>query len=462
MIDPVTAASSRVGWLVVAMAAFSLGAVIDNPMSSVIVTSTGLLALVFSLKKSRFPDFDFHILGGLLAVVVVLVGNTQVMGRFSLVPGSYRLWFALALVTGGLTVLSARMPLRKLTVLLALATTIVGSLSVLIPNWEPVASSDVYRAHVAAGNALIDTKNPYSDAVVFESGDPNKPDRTLVEGYPYPPPVLFTYGLLGAFTDPRLVSLASWLAIVLGLAVVAAGKRSVAPVALAVLALTATMPIWRVALFMSWTEPLSMALIAGALVGILRNRRWGWFLLGIAVASKQYLVLLAPVILMHRDVEGRRPGWVSVATSAVVAGFPALFGLSEYYGSVIGVAAAVGFRPDTQSLNGAIASLGGEIVLPMIVVIPVLVGLLYALTRMDLPPASLPAAGVATLGVALLVTSAFPNYWMLVAILAGFSALFGMSCDDYRRSESPASPSGDVEISIRRDQVAENAVPRDS
>jgi len=450
-----------VQWLLVATAAFSLSAVIDYPVTSVLASCVALVAIVFALRGAPFFAVDHGVLGGLLAFVVVVVANTQVMGRFSVQAGSYRLWVVLALTSGVVAALSGRMPIRNLAVLLALGTLIVGSLSILIPNWQPTASSDVYRAHVAAGNALREGENPYSDAVVFESGDPNRPDGTLVEGYPYPPPVLLGYGFLATFTDPRVISFVSWLALALGLSVLAMKPGSTGSMAFAVLILVATMPIWRMSLFMSWTEPLSVALMAGSLVGIWRGRRWGWFLLGIALASKQYLVFLAPVVLLYRDGDGKRPGWVSMGTAAVVAGFPASFGVSDYYNSVIGNALDIGFRPDTQSINGAIAVLGGELLLPSLVLLPLFAGIWLALRKMNLPRAMLPAAGVASLSAALLVTSAFPNYWILVAALSGLSALIGMTDDKDRWGEPPETSRGEMDVSISGHQVTDDPMPRD-
>jgi hypothetical protein len=457
--DPIP--NPPVQWLLVATAAFSLGAVIDYPVTSVLATCVALIAIVFAFRRVPFVAVDHGVLGGLLAFVVVVVANTQELSRFSVQPGSYRLWTILALASSVVAALSGQMRIRNLAVILALVTLIVGSLSILIPNWQPTASSDVYRAHFAAGNALSEGENPYSDSVVFESGDPNKPDGTLVEGYPYTPPVLLGYGVLATFTDARVISLASWLAFAIGLAVMAVRSDSLGSTALAALVLVATMPIWRSALFLSWTEPLSVALIAGSLGGISRGRRWGWYLLGIAQASKQYLVFLVPVVLLYRDGAGKRPGWISLGTAAVVAGFPALFGVSAYYDSVIGNALAIGFRPDTQSINGAIAALGGDLLLPTLMVLPLFVGIWIALLKVNLPRAMLTAAGVASLSAALLVTSAFPNYWMLVAALAGLSALTGMTDDKDRWGEPPEPSRGEMDVSISGDQVTDDPMPRD-
>jgi hypothetical protein len=146
-------------------------------------------------------------------------------------------------------------------------------------------------------------------------------------------------------------------------------------------------------------------------------------LLGVALASKQYLVFLLPVVLLYTDAEGRRSGWWSVGTAGIVTLAPALLGPSEYFRAIVGNALDIGFRPDTQSINGAIATLGGKLILPVALTIP-LVAVLFLAYRKRVGNELLPAAGVLTLAVVFLMTSAFPNYWMLLVGLAGMSAMF--------------------------------------
>jgi hypothetical protein len=216
------------------------------------------------------------------------------------------------------------------------------------------------------------------------------------------------------------------------------------------------------ALFMIWSEPLIVALVGASLIGISKRRRWGWIVLGVALASKQYLVFLAPLVLLYRDEKGRRPGWVAIAVSALVAGFPALFGPSDYIKSIIGNTLSIGFRPDTQSINGTIASMGSDFLLPIAVLLPVMAVLFYTVFRMNLTVALVPAAGVAILATALLITSAFPNYWMLVAALAGAASIVAVSYDEDRRSETPADLGREMEIAPPGKQVPEDPVPGDS
>jgi hypothetical protein len=326
-----------------------------------------------------------------------------------------------------------------------MAAMLYGSLSILIPDWEPILKSDVFRAHEAGGKAMIAGENPYSDAVVFESGDPNKPAGTLVIGYPYPPPPLLTYGLLAGVSDPRVVSLLAWLIVGFGLAWLSLARHGLSSFALGSLVILATTPIWRTTMFLSWTEPISVALIGASFWAIGRWKRWGWVLLGVALASKQYLIFLAPLALIYRDDSNKRPGWISLASAAVVAGFPVLFGPREYFQAIVGVAQDIGFRPDSQSLNGMIHELGGDFLIPTGLGILAVVGVLTTLRVLRLGYPLLPGGGVVVLATLFLTTSAFPNYWLLVAALAAFSAVVAAG-DEYRGGEASELLGGDVQV----------------
>ncbi len=414
---------ARANWLLIAAAGFSAGATIADPRGSVFFTSLGLLSVFVALTDRFKFGLRLPVVGGLMVFLVGAVSNSQEMATFSLQPGSYQIWVFLSIGAAGTAFFSENSLTRKVSILLALGTLILGSAAILIPDWEPVVSSDVYRAHVAAGEALVSGQNPYSDAVVFESGDPNKPEGTLVVGYPYPPPALVSYGLISTVTDARVVSLVSWLFVAVALSVIALGKGIFSDAGLGALLLICTLPIWRMTLFMAWTEPMVVALIAGSLLAIGKNRKWGWVLLGVALASKQYLVVLAPVALMYRNEKGKRPGWVSLATAAAVTLFPAVFGVSTYFNAILGNTLGIGFRPDTQSINGVIAAFDGDFLIPFGLALLLVVGCAFWLWRRDIDQEMLLPGGTGLLAILFLTTSAFPNYWVLLAGLAGLSAI---------------------------------------
>lgn len=449
------------GWVLIAMASFSLAAVVGEPVGSVLLAGLGVLALVVSIIGSTASmNLNPLMLSGVLAVMVVLGGHAHEMARFSERSSSYPTYFGFALATAVVAAATKWVDLRPMVTALAVFTVFITSLVTIIPDWQPNLSSDVYRAHFAAGQALAEGKNPYSDAVVFHSGNPFVPEGTVVTGYPYPMPALALYGVTAIFTDPRLVSLVSWLGIASALAIYAHRNKAHRDLTLGVLVLFAATPVWRMTLFIGWTEPLSLGILLGALAGISRKRRWGWVLLGVALASKQYFVLVAPLLLVYRDDSGKRPGWIALGIAAILSVAPAVLGPRDYVSAIVGNLANIGFRPDTQSINGLIYDLGHDFVIPITVALSTvaLVTILIVRSSDHTQPWS---AGVLVLALTFLTTSAFPNYWLLVSVLTGFSALVCASGYQYRRSQ-PASPTGGVmDVATWSDQIAEDPVPGD-
>ena len=424
--------STRYIWFLLAAGAFSLAATIENPVYSVLGALVGMVVTVMGITgQVRFPTNGRVAAAGTI-LVVTAIGVSEIMGRFALLDGTNYLWVSGAFVLAMSILMAPRVRPGILRLLPALFFVIISA-TILVPDFQPSLSSDVYRAHAAAGDAILSGQNPYSSAVSFESGDPHRPAGTVIEGYPYPLPVLATYGVMAAFTDPRIVSVIAMGLIVVGLSLLPVlGERSKA-VVVGVAAIISTLPIWRFALFMAWTEPLTAALAGLSVWGIARRRRWAWVVAGVALASKQYMLFLAPLVLLHKDEDERREGWVALGVAAFIAALPAVLGPAEYFRSIVGNALAIGTRPDSQSLTGALNSLGADFLVPTLVVVPVVALVVFWLYKRQVPNHLLVAGATVTLAAGLLVTSAFPNYWMLVAVLAGLAAVTTMRNETSRR-----------------------------
>lgn len=450
------------GWAVIGMALFSVAAVVADPVGAVLLAGLGVSALGLSIfRSSTSVRMNPLVLGGLLAVLVVIGSSPHEIARFSERSGSYPIYFVLAIATAGAAIANKWVDLRAVVTILAMIAVLVTSLATLIADWQPNLGSDVYQAHFAAGQALAEGENPYSDAVMFHSGNPFAPEETAVIGYPYPLPSLLTYGATATLTDPRLISLLAWIGIASALAIFAHRRKEHRDLTLGVLVLFAAIPGWRMSLFFGWTEPLSLGLLVGAVAGISRRRTWGWVLLGIALASKQYFVLVAPLLLLFRDDSGKRPGMISLATAAILSVAPAVLGPRDYVHAVVGNVFDIGFRPDTQSLNGLINQLGYDFSIPTMVALSI-VALVTILVVRYSDQTRLWSIGVLTLAITFLTTSAFPNYWLLVAVLTGLSAVFCVP-DDQDRRRDPAGPMGRaVDVPTPRDQVAEDSMPEDT
>jgi hypothetical protein len=299
------------------------------------------------------------------------------------------------------------------TLLLALLT--VGAVVGL--EWNPSLAPDVYHAHRQAGRALLDGQNPYTDAVSFTDGNPYAAPGRVVEGYSYAPVVLISYGLVGGFTDPRLVSVVSWSIFLGWFAWTAFRSRTPesSEASLSLLMLLAFSPLGSEVVFMAWTEPLSLALFLGAALIWRRSALGSGLLLGLALASKQYFVFLAPLLLLHRDQHWQRRSLVALLTAAGTM----LIGLAPDPGAfvqaTVGNLAGIDFRPDTQSLPGLAADLGLELLLPNPIWIGVSLMVAFLLARTSRSASGFVLRAGLGLGIAFALGLAFPNYWVLVA-----------------------------------------------
>ena len=312
---------------------------------------------------------------------------------------------------------------RLVAVALVLGVNVITTGALMAQEWDSGVGTDIYHAHRAAGEAVIGGQNPYTDVVRFEDGNPYQEGRVF-EGYPYPPVVLGTYGLAGSITDPRLISSAAWLFFLgwLGWRAVRQRSGETSNLSLAVLMVLGLSPLNSLVWFMAWTEPLTLALFAIAAILWERYPKSSGIFLGLALASKQYLVFLAPMLVLHRDRGSRTRSMLA----AGVAGLTILVGLAPsppaFLRSTIGNLADISFRPDTQSLPGLLSALGLQMSLPNIIWIVVGLGVTTLLARSSSTSSGFMIRAGLGLGSAFVVGMAFPNYWFLVAGLLGLGA----------------------------------------
>jgi hypothetical protein len=312
---------------------------------------------------------------------------------------------------------------RLIAVVLVLGVSVITTAALMTHEWSSNVGTDIYHAHRAAGEALASGQNPYTGVVRFEDGNPYQEGRVF-EGYPYPPVVLATYGLAGSVTDPRLVSSVAWLFFLgwLGWRAVRWRSGEVSSLSLAVLTVLGLSPLISLVWFMAWTEPITLALFTVAAILWKRYPKSSGLFLGLALASKQYLVFLAPMLVLHRD-RGSRPRSV---VAAGVAGLTILVGLTPdppaFLRSTIGNLADIAYRPDTQSLPGLLGDLGLQLNLPNVVWILVGLGVATLLARSSTTSSGFMIRAGLGLGSAFVLGMAFPNYWFLVAGLLGLGS----------------------------------------
>jgi hypothetical protein len=307
--------------------------------------------------------------------------------------------------------------LRAAAVALALCAALVVTGQMIAVEWNASLGTDIYRAHKAAGTALLAGENPYSDAVTFLNGSPFVPPGTVVEGYPYPPVVLITYGLVGVFTDPRLVSAVAWLAVLAWGARAALVRSQVSRSSFAVFLVLATLPEWPLIWFGAWTEPLSLALFLAAALAWRKGAVLSGVLLGLALASKQYFVFLAPLVLLHRDDDWAKRAVTALVTVTVTVLPAVLIDPASFYNATVGNLAAIGFRPDSQSISGLLNAIGIQFELPQWAWLAIGLGAAAGLGLRSKSSSMFVGKAALALGIAFAFGLAFPNYWFLVLSL---------------------------------------------
>ena len=405
-----------------AVGLISLSVSIAQPGLAVVLVLVALGLFVWSMRTGR-PWADHGTTRWLAVFVAGIPVLSVLLGRDDL-PESLldvRVYVVAGGVVAAVTALSlagaSSVRRRRLLALVVLAGAVTVTGFMIANEWNSGLGTDVYHAHRAAGTALLDGENPYTDAVRFFDGSPYAPDGAVYEGYPYPPLVLITYGLVAAFTDPRLVSMIAWLGLLIwsayAYAWAAPGTHS--ENALGPFLLLATAPAWPLLWFAAWTEPLSLFLFLVAALVWRRGALVSGVILGLALASKQYFVVLAPflILLDSRDGRYRR---VLVAFATVVLTMLPFIALDPiaYFEATLGNLMSIGFRPDTQSIPGLAAALGADFVLPQWVVVGV-TGVVAVLLGRYLPPRRSWVGGSAlVLATMFALGLAFANYWFLV------------------------------------------------
>ncbi|HEU4749705.1 MAG TPA: hypothetical protein VFT54_01480 [Acidimicrobiia bacterium] len=333
-------------------------------------------------------------------------------------PLALTLWLSCAAVAVAVPIWSARTgDARSLFVLLGVLlviTSFIGARLILSAQ-DRVDASDVFAFHEAATKALQEGESPYAAARVLNT-DPNVAPGTISTGYPYPPismaPLVVSSALFG---DSRWVLLASWVGViaVLGTRAIASGGALFQSVLLLGL-----FPGFRITLFVGWTEPLLMGVASLLVLGNSEPGRlqvWRTAVLGALASSKQYMVFLAPLVLVVRSL--RIPLSLSAVglTAATLIPFLLIDPRSVYHALYENLA-VIGDRPDSFSISGMLQTLGlttGGLPRLLWIAMTLIFGYLIARRIRDLSDFILGTAMV--LGFAFLIGVAFVNYWLLCA-----------------------------------------------
>jgi len=414
-----------------------------DPLALALATAGTVAALASALVARSHVSVSGKLVAALLALGVALsfVHDALYLPGVNVDPaalGAFRpiLFFVACLVAS----LAWRGAPRWLGIVRFGAVVLAASfLGALVIHASPSPAMDVWTMQQQGANALVGGYDPYAIAYpnVYGPGTPYispellTPDGRYVLGFPYMPLILLLDVPSAWLGDVR------WTMLV-AVAVAAVLIRSLGRGALVAELAACLLLVQPQAFFlleMAWTEPVALALALAAALAAARSvrgaagwRSWGTsgLLLGLAISSKQYMVLvLAPLLLVYARRHLVRILAVAAAVAAVIAVPFLVADPAAFLHGVLKFQVLQPFRPDALSWPAAIVALGGP-VLPSWPAF-VLAGATFAVTvRRELTVARALLAGGAFWAVLVIFNKqAFLNYyWFALGLLAaGVAAL---------------------------------------
>ena len=188
--------------------------------------------------------------------------------------------------------------------------------------------------------------------------------------------------------------------------------------ALAIVAILAATPTIRWIIWSGATEPVSFVLLIIAAT-VWRRPVMAGVVLGLALATKQYLVVLVPLVFLFDERPWKR-SWISVGVAGATL-VPALAAdPGAFWYTMVERPLSLGFRPDTQSIAGALNTFGLRIDVPSTVMVATVVTVTWWFARSvaERTPSAFLGGSAIVLSTMFLLSLAFTNYWWLVQWLA--------------------------------------------
>ncbi|GAB3858593.1 hypothetical protein GCM10028801_18880 [Nocardioides maradonensis] len=307
---------------------------------------------------------------------------------------------------------------------LALAATVLALVGLASFGLATDTVIDVLVFLRDSAHGILHGRDPY--AMTFRSPFTDKENarfyspavlsgHTVTAGFPYPPVVLVGACLGWLLGDVRIAAVLALVAT----AVVIHTLRGAAPAAFVVL-----LPglVWVLA--HGWVEPIAVLLLALTVVSFIRGDRMAPVWLGLLLVSKQYFVVVLPLLLLlHRPGTRGRDAWrpvvVAVATGALTLLPFAVWDFHGLWRSLVEFQFLQPYRADSNSLLVWLVNRTGWPPAAVYGVLPLGAGLVVACFlawRAPRHPAAFAAAIALTLTVLITLSKqAFSNYWFFVA-----------------------------------------------
>lgn len=361
-------------------------------------------------------------------------------------PDRIRLLLGLTAIVA-ISGLAARPLLRRLHLPVLLALVAVTGAWVIAANPSP--RIDVWTFQRDASEALlagtdpyaVDNRNIYTPEEVARLYPPGavSVDGTVDVGYTYPPLTLVAYvpaQLLAG--DVRYGNLVAWLG---SIALVALARPG--PLARGAAGLLALTPLSLLVLHESFTEPITLLLLAATVTAAIRAPRWTGVALGLLIVSKQHLLLIAPMTLLllrpgssPRDAARLGLGAVASATLVTLPFF--LWDPGAMWRSLVEWFLALPARSDSFALTQSITKRLGDGAAGLATVAAVLAAWGVGLVRLAWTPSGF-ALGVALVLGALFAFSkqAFPSYH--VVTIGAICLAIAVARPGRTADETPAS-----------------------
>jgi hypothetical protein len=365
-----SAAAGRAGLLAAGAAALGLALQIRDGAfhpSALALVGVALVCVLAVVLEARLLELSEPALVTLLAVLVLgelAVALTQPVAR-SLPPDPPGWWrFQAAIAVAALATLALALGparVRCWAIALLLAAHVAAGVWVLR---HALPETDVFNFQRGSLEALRHGVDPY--AIKFRNMyhpnesfyGPGVVVRGILQfGYPYPPlPLFLTWPALW-LGDIRYAHL---LALSLGGAAIALLRPGkVAPLAAALLLFS---PRFGLLLQMAWTEPFTILFFAATVLAAVRAPRLLPLALGLLLATKQYLVFVAPLVWLLAPEPRRQRVFVLLGQALAIAlaiTLPlALWNPGAFVRSVVTLQFRQPFRNDALSLVVPLARAG--------------------------------------------------------------------------------------------------------